>query len=76
MSTQFYAVRMEPDQVVAAEISDRKMAELLDAGQSVVLASEADLHRLARLHGKHRVLLFRASRRPATQPRRSQLGAA
>lgn len=68
MPAQFYAVRMEADQIVAAEIGDRAAAELLDAGHSVVLATELELHRLVRLHQKQRIIFFRAAR-PATSSR-------
>jgi hypothetical protein len=64
MLVQFYAVRVEAEQLVAAEIGDDVVAELLADGQPVVLATEAELDRLSRRLGKTRTVLFRRTTTP------------
>lgn len=47
-NVHWYAVRMEPMRLVAAEVRDQTAAAVLDAGQPLLLATEAELIALAR----------------------------
>ncbi|NLY00496.1 MAG: hypothetical protein GXY83_30745 [Rhodopirellula sp.] len=77
MKIHMYAVRMEADQLVAAEIDDATAARLIDSGQPLLLATESELHTLARRQGLHRTVLFRrAAGRSETGAARTLVDAA
>lgn len=68
MSPRLYALRLEPCQLVAAEVSDATAAQLLDAGQTVFLGAQSELIALARRQRKSVTILARQtgpSRGPA-----------
>jgi len=48
MKTNLYAIRVQADYLVAAEVADATAATLFDAGHTILLATEPDLARLAR----------------------------
>jgi hypothetical protein len=67
MSVHFFAVRIEPFLLVAAEIDDQAAATLLDSGQTVLLGTVAELHDLAARHRRALVTISRARTRSAAQ---------
>ena len=52
MSTSIYVIQVNYCRVLAAEVSEKRAAELFSAGYSILLADEDDLLRLARRHKK------------------------
>ncbi len=63
MANSFYAIRVESQRVVVAEVDYLTAASLLDAGEQVFLGTAADLVRLA-LHLRKDLVTF--TRSPAT----------
>ncbi|NUQ66373.1 MAG: hypothetical protein HUU20_28250 [Pirellulales bacterium] len=69
MKVHIYAIRIEADQLVAAEIDDSTAAELIVSGQPLLLGAESELHAFARRLGVSRTVLFRcAARKPQPRP--------
>ncbi len=60
MLTAMFALRIEPDRVVAAEVSDRVAAALLDAGEHVFLGNPESLAELAHRLGRGLVTISRS----------------
>jgi len=52
MTTEFYAISIQPNRVVATEVDPAEVAVLFDAAHSVLLAAPVDLVRLALRLGK------------------------
>lgn len=63
MANSFYAIRVESQRVVVAEVDCLKAASLLDSGAQVFLGTAADLVRLA-LHLRKDLVTF--TRSPTT----------
>ncbi len=65
MPLHYFALRVESQSVVAAEVTDRNAASLLDRGEPVLLGTFADLNALAHRLGLSLVMISRASTVPA-----------
>jgi hypothetical protein len=57
MRANLYAVRVDDDRLVAAEVDDVQAAASLDRGRTVLLATPPELARLARLRNRALVVI-------------------
>lgn len=65
MPLYYFALRVEPQSVVAAEVSDRTAASLLDRGEPVLLGTFSELNALAQRLRLSLVMISRTSSAPA-----------
>lgn len=65
MLLHYFALRVESQSVVAAEVSDRHAASLLERGEPVLLGTFAELNGLAQRLGLSLVMISRSSSVPA-----------
>lgn len=80
MKRNIYALRIEPERIVAAEVDDDAVAVLFDKGNPIFLATRGELAALARRQQKSLVVLhyqgavFVDVRRNDLEPRPPRLG--
>jgi hypothetical protein len=72
MSSQYFAIRIEPTRLVAAQIDDRDAAALLDAGKPILLGTIVELGKLAERLQRQLLTFSRALSQPVTQAARRQ----
>jgi len=73
MTRNIYAIRLKTTLVLATEISPRKAAKLLDAGQTILIASQDELKALADRQQKALVVKRRGLLSPATLTRKFEI---
>jgi hypothetical protein len=59
VTTRIYAVRVDADRIVAAEVDDRLAATLFDNGHSILLATKAELAQIAKRRQKSLAVILR-----------------